>query len=93
MSEISEAERYGLNAELHEGAIELEGAEDGEGIRRLYRQDRRALEAISDRETIVRGLKDLDGHLGVLGGEDEAVRAARQRVADAHYRLASSRQG
>jgi hypothetical protein len=93
MGEISDAERYGLNAEMREGAIELEGAENGEGIRRLYRQDRRVLEAITDRETIVRRLKELDGHFGVLGGEDEAVHSARQRVAEAHYRLASSRQG
>jgi hypothetical protein len=73
MDEISDAERYCLNGEMREGAIELEGAENGEGTRRLYRQDRRALEAITDRETIVRRLKELDGHLGVLGGEDEAV--------------------
>jgi hypothetical protein len=90
MGEISDSERYGLNAEMREGAVELEGAENGEGIRQIFRQDRRALEAITDRETIVRRLKDLDGTLGELGGEDDAVHAVRQRVAEAHYKLASS---
>jgi hypothetical protein len=93
MSEISEAERDYLNDQMREGAIELEGAENGEGLRRLYRQERRALEAISERDPAVRRLKALDGELGVLGGEDEAVHAARQRIAEAHYKLASSRQG
>jgi hypothetical protein len=91
MSEISPAERNYLNDQMREGAIELEDAHNGEPIRRLYRQERRALEAIPEREAVVRRLKALDDDLGIVGGEDDAVQAARQRVAEAHYKLASSR--
>jgi hypothetical protein len=92
MSEISTDERVFVSGELREGALELEAVKDGAALRRLYREQRREIDATPERETAVRRLKDLDDDLGILGGEDGAVQAARRHVADAHYKLASSRE-
>jgi hypothetical protein len=91
MSDISEDQRDYLEEQLLGGAIELEAVKHGNELRQLYRQERRALESIPERELVVRRLKALDSEMGLLGDGDEAVQAARRRVADAHYKLASSR--
>jgi hypothetical protein len=103
VSEISTGERYYLNSQLRDAAIVLDEAEHRKVLEKgdanfmmatgILRGWRRAIESSSERETVVRHLKESDDELSLVGGASavEAVRAARRLVADAHFKLASAR--
>jgi hypothetical protein len=103
MSEMSEVERDYVYSQLREAVITLDEAEHAKPLRKgdanftmatgIVRSWRRAIEAAPERETVVRHLKELDDDLSLVGGPSAvgAVQAARRHIADAHYKLASSR--
>lgn len=103
MSEISAADRDYVYSQLREAAITLDEAEHGRVLRKgdanfvmaqgIVRGWRRAIESTTERETVVRHLKELDDELSLVGGPSaiDAVQAARRLVADAHFRVAAAR--
>jgi hypothetical protein len=104
MSEITEAERHYIEDQLLEAAMTIDRAQHSAALRKgevtfelagntIRRYRRGVIEQTSDRDNIVRALKNLNDELSNFGGRaEEAVSNARRIVADAHYRLASSRE-
>lgn len=105
MGEITDAERHYIEDQLLEAAITMDRAQHDTTLRKgevtfelagnTIRQYRRGIiEQTSDRDNIVRALKNLDNDLSNFGGRaEEAVTNARRIVGDAHYKLASLRNG
>jgi len=103
VSEISTGERDYLIGQLRDAAIVLDEAEHAKVLRTgdanftmaqgVLRSWRRAIESTTERETVVRHLKELDQDLSLVGGPSavDAVQAARRLVGDAHFRILSAR--
>ena len=102
MSEVTQAERDYINSQLREAAIVIDTAEHeailkaGDSNFRVasaaVRNWRQFIDSTPEREKVTRAIKELDETLSLVGGSaTHAVHVARQFIADAHYKLASSR--